>query len=341
MSRLSGPEPSEWLREHVTLEPSSSAAALYDHMESQSGGCLPVIYEPFDGTRRGHFVDCGQILDYAIAAGGGRVLDFGPGDGWPSLLLAPFVEEVVGVDGSQRRVDVCTRNARRLDIGNSQFEHVEPGAALPFDDDSFDAIIAASSVEQTPDPRATIAELYRVLKPGGRLRMYYESLGYYRQGRERELWVSDTEPVSLLVYDRSIEDERVCHYCLRLDASKGDVEAAFERHGADLCYSALSPQLLEELCARLIGATTWTTLHPSCRTWLRWLDETGFTTAQPTQNGGTFAGRLFTQSDESRRPVGRSAIDAFLRPLVEVIVTLTAPDTAPPRQWEPWITAVK
>ncbi len=80
MSRLAGSEPSDWIASHVALTPSSSAAALYDHMESQSGECLPVIYQPFDGRRRGHFVDRGQILDFAIAADGGRVLDFGPGD---------------------------------------------------------------------------------------------------------------------------------------------------------------------------------------------------------------------------------------------------------------------
>ena len=33
------------------------------------------------------------------------LLDFGPGDGWPSLLLAPMADEVVGVDASRRRVD--------------------------------------------------------------------------------------------------------------------------------------------------------------------------------------------------------------------------------------------
>ena len=36
---------------------------------------------------------------------------------------------------------------------------------------SFDGIMASSSIEQTPNPKATLKELFRVLKPGGRLRI--------------------------------------------------------------------------------------------------------------------------------------------------------------------------
>lgn len=69
----------DWIREHVELRESTSAESLYDHMESQSGEQLSVIYVPFDAGIRGHFVDRGQIIDYAVLCGPGRVLDFGPG----------------------------------------------------------------------------------------------------------------------------------------------------------------------------------------------------------------------------------------------------------------------
>ena len=99
--------------------------------------------------------------------------------------MAPYVAEVVGVEGAHRRVEVCRENAARLGITNAHFYYVAPGAPLPFDANSFDGAMAASSLEQSPDPRATLREIYRVLRPGARLRMYYEALGRYRGGQEQ------------------------------------------------------------------------------------------------------------------------------------------------------------
>ncbi|MDK2930882.1 MAG: arsenite methyltransferase [Bacillota bacterium] len=67
---------------------------------------------------RWHWIDRGQILDFLFATRGEgkRLLDFGPGDGWPSLGVARLAGEVVGVDASARRVEVCVENARCLGI---------------------------------------------------------------------------------------------------------------------------------------------------------------------------------------------------------------------------------
>ena len=77
------------------------SADFYDEMDSQSAFQLAEIYQPFDVGKRLHWRDEGHILDYlrATEAKDGRVLDFGPGDGWPSLGLARYASQVVGVDG--------------------------------------------------------------------------------------------------------------------------------------------------------------------------------------------------------------------------------------------------
>jgi SAM-dependent methyltransferase len=333
----------DWIKGNVEMRESNPVEFLYDRMESQSGGRLPVIYLPFDGTKRGHFADRGQILDFAAVVGARRILDFGPGDGWPSLLLAPLVKEVLGVDASARRVEVCRRNAETLEIGNARFIHVPAGQPLPFEEDSFDGAVAASSIEQTPDPRAALKDLHRVLKPGGRLRVGYESLSAYRGGREREIMLGweDTKPNWLVVFDRDIEEETVRHYGLSLDLSLPEIRGLFAREESKPSYAGLTPAILEAMCKHLVEGVTWTTRHPSCRTYLRWMNEIGFRFAKPTHDGGTFAEKLFDRLRESQHPKMLEGVDELLRPVVDVAVCLEAPSVAPAGEWEPMITAVK
>jgi SAM-dependent methyltransferase len=336
----------DWIAANVTLTPANSAEAMYDQMESQSGEQLPVIFTPFDGTNRGHFVDRGQILDYAAHTGGGRVLDFGPGDGWPSLLLAPMVKGVVGVDGSRKRVEVCTANASRLGLSNATFVRYPPGQPLPFDDASFDAVVAGASIEQTPDAHAALGEIHRVLKPGGRLRMHYESLGYYAGGPRCELTLQPYDNgrglgSAFWIYDRDFQAEQVTHYILALDLPVPDVEALLTRHGAETSAEGLGQAVLSDLRRHIVDAVTWTGQHPSCTTLLRWLPEIGFSEAKATYDGGWFARHLFDALPASQRPRGMKEIDDFLRPLVEVVVTMNRPVIARPGEWDPWVSATK
>jgi len=91
-----------WVEEVLRPRSCSSEELIYNDMESQSGRCLPIIYQPFDIARRMHWTDRGALFDFLCASDGWgkRILDFGPGDGWPSLIMAPFVSEVVGIEGS-------------------------------------------------------------------------------------------------------------------------------------------------------------------------------------------------------------------------------------------------
>ncbi len=279
-----------WVQDHLSLRETTASEFLYDHMDSQSGKSLEIVYQPFRTNQRGHFAGRGAILDFALHAGGGRVLDFGPGDGWPSLLIAPLVKEVVGVEGSKRRVRVCEENARRLGVTNARFAFVEPGKPLPFSEGSFDAVVAASSIEQTPDPRATLAELYRVLKPGGRLRMDAETLGYYRNNRERDVWLASDNgfETRLVLTDRHVDEEYAVQYGLALALSRDQVKDIFARRGLKVGTEGLTAEVLAKLRDHLTDAGTWRTKHPSNATWLTWLKKAGFrcagrrTTATPS-----------------------------------------------------------
>ena len=330
----------DWIRETLRPRACTSDEFIYDDMDSQSSRSLPVVYRPFDPEERWHWVDRGQILDFLFATRGAgkRLLDFGPGDGWPSLGVARFAGVVVGVDASARRVEVCSQNARRLGISNAKFVHAPAGTPLPFGDATFDGVMAASSVEQTPDPKFTLRELCRVLKPGGRLRIGYEALGVYRNGKEREIWVLgiDDRTCRLVFYDRHIDEERADQYGLTLAMSRKDVADLLRSEGRPCTYEGFTVDLLERLRPRILDARACTLRHPSGRTLAAWLTEAGFSEVIPSHGGGPFAGRLFDNLPQERRPRSSEAVEDLLAPLVQAVVDMPAP-----MDIDPMITAVK
>ena len=267
----------EHMQKHFPLRESDTADMQY-RGESQSGESLPLIYVPFDVNHPGQWADRGVALDFSISAGPGRVLDFGPGDGWPSLIVAPFVEEVVGVDGAEDRVRVCARNAQRMGITNASFVHVPPGRPLPFPDASFDGVMASSSIEETPDPRRTLEELHRILKPGGRLRFVHAGFTEYLGQPEFSLDGPsfDGRHTRLELWERHIEQEWVRRTVISLDLTAEQVEDIFRRHGRPLSYDGLNEEILSDLRPHVVDALYYRKTCAHTNTFVRWLREIGF-----------------------------------------------------------------
>jgi SAM-dependent methyltransferase len=185
-----------WIRDTLRPERMTTAQLAYEHMESQSGGCLPVLYQPLDHTKRPHWHDTALIGAFAHAMGEAEtVLDIGPGDGWPSLRVADRFERVVGIDPSPKRVEVQRENARRLGITNVEFL-VMDAEEMDFTDGTFDGVMAASAIEQCDHPERALAEVARVLRPGGRFAMIFEDYdGYFPDcDGDEELWIEAGEP---------------------------------------------------------------------------------------------------------------------------------------------------
>jgi len=330
----------DWLEATLSPKDCTSEEFIYDDMDSQSGRALPIIYRPFDAADGSHWQDRGSAFDYLFSTQGEgkRLLDLGPGDGWPSLIVAPWAGEVVGVDGSRRRVAVCSENAARLGIANARFTYVAPGTRLPFDDNSFDGAMAASSIEQTPDPYVTLQELHRVLRPGGHLRVDYESLGQYRDGQEQEawLWPANERMCRLMLYDRHIDREQVRQYRVTFAMPREELNRSLSGKEKDMSIADLTVAALNRLRPAIVDARVCTTIHPSGRTLASWLREIGFAQVLPTHSGAHFARRLFDRIPEDRRPTDMRGVDALLRPAVEVAAQMPAP-------WDidPMITAIK
>jgi ubiquinone/menaquinone biosynthesis C-methylase UbiE len=165
----------EWITANTRPQPSDSATLRFERMESQAGHRLPEIHVPLDPRDPAHWRHRGFIWDFVLALRGAeRVLDIGPGDGWPALCLAPHFPEVVGIEPGARRVEVCRANAKRMKRRNARFEAMS-ATEIDFPDASFGGVIACTSIEQTPDPPRALREAFRVLAPGGALRLAYEA----------------------------------------------------------------------------------------------------------------------------------------------------------------------
>jgi ubiquinone/menaquinone biosynthesis C-methylase UbiE len=99
----------------------------------------------------------------------GSILDIGTGPGWLLVALRRSLPELglVGMDISPAMVATARQNVKKagydteIDLGAAAAE------ALPFPDESFDAVVSTGSLHHWKRPLAALNEVHRVLKAGG------------------------------------------------------------------------------------------------------------------------------------------------------------------------------
>ncbi len=96
-----------------------------------------------------------------------RLLDVATAAGHTAFAFAPTVAEVVATDLLDEMLDVARGEAAGRGADNVTFE-VADAEALPFDDGSFDAVTCRIAPHHFPQPERFVAEVARVLRPGGR-----------------------------------------------------------------------------------------------------------------------------------------------------------------------------
>lgn len=119
------------------------------------------------------FAGVGNPLSLRELHSGEVVLDIGSGAGLDCILAARRVGasgRVIGVDMTAEMVEKARRNAVVLGQANMEFRLADV-VALPIEKETVDVVISNGVFNLCPDKPKVLAELFRVLRPGGRIQM--------------------------------------------------------------------------------------------------------------------------------------------------------------------------
>lgn len=103
----------------------------------------------------------------AQVAPGGTILEIAPGPGYLAIELARLgTYHVAGLDISESFVEIARANAQASGVA-VEF-HLGNAAEMPFSPESFDFLVCQAAFKNFSEPVQALAEMHRVLKPGGK-----------------------------------------------------------------------------------------------------------------------------------------------------------------------------
>jgi cyclopropane fatty-acyl-phospholipid synthase-like methyltransferase len=144
-----------------------------DYFEDRTGH-LTDMESPFQRYR------VEKVLDIYHPMAGQRVVDFGCGWGTFGFELSHRVAEVVGIDFSEKSIELCNRRLASDPQENLTFLCADAGDT-GLEADAYDVVIAADLFEHLypEDSMRVVEEAYRILKPGGRFSVFTPHRGHF------------------------------------------------------------------------------------------------------------------------------------------------------------------
>lgn len=92
-----------------------------------------------------------------------NILEIGCGEGYGSYLISKYFRNIIALDNNKETIDCAIK---KYQAPNLKFIYYE-GEILPFDDSSFDAVIAFQVIEHIKNDKAFVQQVVRILKDGG------------------------------------------------------------------------------------------------------------------------------------------------------------------------------
>jgi SAM-dependent methyltransferase len=134
-------------------------AASYDSVASE----FDYFAQRFSGVMADRVIELGRVKSTS------RVLDIGTGTGLVALRAAALTHApVIGIDHSLGALEQARVQARQHGMDNLSFHNMD-AESLEFADSSFDVALSLYALLHFPAPLTAIRQMYRVLRPGGRV----------------------------------------------------------------------------------------------------------------------------------------------------------------------------
>lgn len=149
---------------------STGDSQQYSSSESEAREFFDRVAPEWSSMRSGYYdADViGRLQNANILSKDMVLVDLGAGDGYLSRAVASEVASVIAVDISEAMLNELSKKAEKQGIKNISTIHAD-GCDIPLSDKSTDIVCANMFLHHIDEPITAIKEMFRILKPGGRV----------------------------------------------------------------------------------------------------------------------------------------------------------------------------